>query len=129
MTSTDRDYQLPTLGRLAKRITATLLGSLHNRAELFTVACEEENKRLLKVLLLGVGALFLGEMAMLLLTSTIIFLMPERYRVYAAAGFTLLYLVGATGAVLAIKKLTKTSPFAESLKQLKKDSELLKALK
>ncbi len=129
MTSTDTEYQLPTLGRLAKRITATLLGALHNRAELFTVEFEEENNRLLKVLMLGVGALFLAEMAVLLLTGTIIFLMPEQYRVYAAAGFALLYLVGAAGTVLAIKKLTKTSPFAESLKQLKKDSELLKALK
>jgi len=129
MTSTDTEYQLPTLGRLAKRITATVLGALHNRAELFTVEFEEENNRLLKVLMLGVGALFLAEMAVLLLTGTIIFLMPEQYRVYAAAGFALLYLVGAAGTVLAIKKLTKTSPFAESLKQLKKDSELLKALK
>jgi hypothetical protein len=31
--------------------------------------------------------------------------------------------------VVAIKQLTKTPPFAESMKQLKKDAELLDALK
>jgi len=65
----------------------------------------------------------------LLLTGTIIFLVPEQYRVYAAAGFGVLYLIGAVTAVLSIKKLTKTPPFAESMKQLKKDAELLDALK
>jgi uncharacterized membrane protein YqjE len=129
MTPTESDYQLPTLGRLARRTIATVLGALHNRAELFTVEFEEENNRLLKVVVFGVGALFLLEMAVLLLTGTIIFLVPEQYRVYAAAGFGILYLVGAVAAVMTIKKLTKTPPFAESMKQLKKDAELLDALK
>jgi len=129
MTTSESDYQLPTLGRLARRTIATIVGALHNRAELFTVEFEEENNRLLKIVIFGVSALFLLEMAVLLLTGTIIFLVPEQYRVYAAAGFGVLYLIGAVTAVLSIKKLTKTPPFAESMKQLKKDAELLDALK
>jgi uncharacterized membrane protein YqjE len=129
MTSSETDFQLPTLGRLARRTAATVMGALHNRAELFTVEFEEENNRLVRVLMLGVGAVFLAGMAVVLLTGVIIFLVPEQYRVYATAGFALLYLLGAAGAVFTIKKLTKTSPFAESVKQLKKDAELLDALK
>jgi uncharacterized membrane protein YqjE len=102
---------------------------LENRAELFVVEFEEENDRLLKMVLCGVGALFLSMMTVLLLTGTIIFLVPEPYRVYAAGGFAALYLIGAVGAGLTIKKLIKKPPFAESLNQIKKDSELLDAFK
>jgi len=129
MTSTDTEYQLPTLGRLARRTAATIVGALQNRAELFAVEFEEENDRLLKMVILGVGALFFLGMAVLLLTGTIIFLVPEQYRAYAAGGFTLLYLLGGIGAALTVKKLVKKTPFTESLKQLKKDAEILDSFK
>jgi uncharacterized membrane protein YqjE len=129
MTTTDTDHQLPTLGRLARRTMATFVGALENRAELFTVEFEEENGRLLKMVIFGVGGLFLSMMAVLLVTGMVIFLVPEPYRVYAAAGFAALYIAGAVTAVLMIKKLIKTPPFAESLKQIKKDAELLDAFK
>lgn len=129
MTSTETDYQLPTLGRLARRTAATIMGALQNRAELFVCEFEEENDRLLKMLLFGVGALFFLGMGILLLTGTIIFLVPEQYRVYAAGGFTLLYLIGGAAAGLTVKKLVKKPPFAESMKQFKKDAELLDTFK
>jgi len=129
MTSTDTDYQLPTLGRLARRTASTIVGALQNRAELFAVEFEEENDRVLKMVLFGVGALFMLGMGILLLTGTIIFLVPEQYRVYAAGGFTLLYLGGGTAAALTVKGLVKKTPFTESLNQLKKDAEILDAFK
>jgi len=129
MTSTDTDYQLPTLGRLARRTAATIVGALQNRAELFVVEFEEENDRVLKMVLFGVGALFFLGMAILLLTGTIIFLVPEQYRVYAAGGFSALYLIGGVAAGLTVKSLVKKAPFAESLKQLKKDAEILDTFK
>lgn len=129
MTSTDSEYQLPTLGRLARRTASTIIGALQNRAELFVVEFEEENDRVLKMVLFGVGALFFLGMGVLLLTGTIIFLVPEQYRVYAAGGFTLLYFLGGGGAGLTVMKLVKKSPFTESLKQLKKDAEILDTFK
>jgi len=129
MTSTDTDYQLPTLGRLARRTAATVIGALQNRAELFVVEFEEENDRVLKMVLFGVGALFFLGMAVLLLTGTIIFLVPEQYRAYAAGGFSALYLIGGVAAGLTVKSLSKKAPFAESLKQLKKDAEILDTFK
>lgn len=129
MTSTDTDYQLPTLGRLARRTAATIVGALQNRAELFVVEFEEENDRVLKMVLFGVGALFFLGMAILLLTGTIIFLVPEQYRVYVAGGFSALYLIGGIAAVMTVKSLVKKTPFVESMKQFKKDAELLDTLK
>ena len=128
-TTTDTDYQLPTLGRLARRTVATVAGALQNRAELFTVEFEEENDRLLKMVIFAMSGIFLAMMGLLLVTGTIIFLVPEQYRVYVAGGFAVLYLGGAVASVLTIKSLVKKTPFAESLKQIKKDAELLDSFK
>jgi uncharacterized membrane protein YqjE len=129
MTNAETERQLPTLGRLARRTLATFVGAVENRAELFTVEFEEENDRLLKMVIIGMSAVFLGMMGLLLVTGTIIFLVPEPDRVYAAIGFSVLYLGGAVAAVLTVKSLVKKAPFTESLNQLKKDSELLDAFK
>src|SRR4051794_27782316 len=126
---TGTDYQLPTLGKLARRTAATVMGALENRAELFAVEFEEENDRLLKLVLFGVGGLFLGMMSALLLTGVVIFLVPQEMRVWAALGFAVLYVAGTIASVLMIKKLLKQAPFAESMNQIKKDAELLDAFK
>jgi uncharacterized membrane protein YqjE len=123
------EEQIPTLGRLARRTAATFLGALQNRAELLAVEFEEENDRMLKLVLFGVSALFLAMLTVVLLTATIIFLFPQDYRVYAALGFAVLYLLGTVGAIFALKSLLKRTPFGESLDQFKKDAELLEAFK
>jgi uncharacterized membrane protein YqjE len=121
--------QIPTLGRLARRTASTFLGALQNRTELLAVEFEEEHDRMLKLVLFGVSALFFAMLTVLLVTATIIFLVPEDYRVYAALGFAVLYLVGTVASVFALKGLLNKTPFAESLDQFKKDAELLDAFK
>jgi uncharacterized membrane protein YqjE len=121
--------EIPTLGRLARRTAATFLGALQNRAELLAVEFEEEHDRMLKLVLFGISALFFAMLSILLVTATIIFLVPEAYRVYAALGFAVLYLLAAVAAIFAVKGLLKKKPFAESLDQFKKDAELLDAFK
>lgn len=125
----DTDYQVPTFGKLARRTMATVVGALQNRAELFALEFEEENARLLKLVLFGVGGVFLAMMTILLVTGMVIFLVPEPQRVWAALGFAVFYLVGTIASVLTVKKLLKQAPFAESMNQIKKDSELLDAFK
>ena len=126
---TETDQQMPTLGRLARRTLGTFIGALENRAELFAVEFEEENDRLLRLVIFGVIALFLTMMTVLLVTGTVIFLVPEPYRLGTAAAFAAFYLTGAVAAGVMLKMLLKQAPFAESLKQIKKDSELLDAFK
>jgi len=121
--------EIPTLGRLTRRTAATFLGALQNRAELLAVEFEEEHDRMLKLVFFGVSALFLAMLTVVLVTATIIFSVPEQYRIYAALGFAVLYLLGTVAAVFVVKGLLKKTPFADSLDQFKKDAELLDALK
>lgn len=123
------EEQIPTIGRLARRTVATCLGALQNRAELLAVEFEEENQRLVKLVLFGVGAMFFAIMTIMLVTGLVIFLVPEAFRAWAALGFAVLYLICAVGSVFAIKSMVKQAPFAESLNQIKKDAELLDAFK
>jgi uncharacterized membrane protein YqjE len=113
------------LGTIAGRIGKTALGALTNRGELLAVEWQEEKSRLTQLMVFAIGLMFLCMMAALLLTATIIFLFPEEYRVYVAAAFTILYLGCAGFVFFRLMTLVKQEPFAESLKQLRKDRGLL----
>jgi len=121
----ENNHETTGLGTLASRLGRTAMGVLENRGELFAVELQEEKTRMMQTLILAMGLLFLGLLGMLLLSATIIFLFPSEYRVFAAAGFTVLYLAGAVFAFLNLKSLLKQEPFAESLKQIRKDKTLL----
>jgi uncharacterized membrane protein YqjE len=116
---------VPRLSLLARRIAAAGLGALQSRGELLLVEWQLEKARLTELLMLSFGLGFLGIMAMMLLTATIIFLFPDNARLYAAAGFALLYLAGAVWVVFGIRSLVKREPFEETVQQLKKDRECL----
>ena len=115
----------PGLSDLARRVTATGLDALQNRGELPLVEWQLEKTRLTELLMLSIGLGFLGVMAMMLLTATVIFLFPDHLRLYAAAGFAILYLAGAVWLVFGIRSLVKQEPFEETVEQLKKDRECL----
>lgn len=115
----------PGLGTLARRLGKTALGALENRGELFTVELQEERIRLTEIVTFTIGLLFLGVLAILLLTATIIFLFPENLRLYAAAGFTIFYFAGAIAVFFCLKTRLKKEPFAETLRQFRKDVALL----
>jgi uncharacterized membrane protein YqjE len=114
--------QLRKLGR-------TAIGALHNRGELLAVEWQEENSRLTEILVWTLGLAFLAMAGLLLLTVTLILLFPPELRIYAVAGFAVLYLIGALVAWLNIRALLKHEPFAESLSQVRKDSVWLESLK
>src|SRR5260221_14640940 len=121
----ENDHRAPSLAGLTRKTLTTGLGALENRAELFVVEVEEEEVRQFKLILMGVGALFLAMMTMVLLTGTILFLVPEEPRLWAALGFMVAYLGGTIAAIFNLKSLLKQAPFAETLRQVRKDRELL----
>ena len=122
-------HQPPNLGTLATRMARTGMGLLRNRAELFALEWEEERVRILELVVWGIGLVVSALMAMILVTATIIFLVPEDYRVYVAAGFAVLYLAGAVVAFVTLKSLLKAEAFSESLRQVKMDHQWLDSLK
>ena len=121
----DNNHRGTGLGALASRLGRTVFGALENRGELLSVEWQQEKARLLQLMFMAMGLMFLAVMGVLLFTATIIFLFPEEFRLYVAAVFTLLYLGGAVAAFIRLKALLKMEPFSESLRQLKKDRELL----
>jgi len=117
--------QTTGLGTLGRRIGKTALGALENRGELLAVEWQQEKARLTQLLFLCVGLIFLAILGVLLLTATIIFLFPQEFWKYAAAGFAVLYLGGAGVLLYNVLALIKKEPFSESLRQLRKDRDLL----
>ncbi len=119
----------PGLTTLTGRFLRTGLGALRNRGELLAIEWQEEKARMTELLVWTVGLVFLGVMTVGLLTLTIILLFPAQLRIYAAAGFTLLYLGAAVAVWFNVKSLLKREPFADSLEQARKDAEWLESLK
>src|SRR5689334_20428601 len=118
------DNHSPGFKTLGRRLGKTALGALENRGELLAVEWQQEKERLTELLFLSMGVVFLGMMGVLLLAATIIFLFPEDLRLYVAAAFTVLFLGGCVAAFFGLKALLKREPFAESLRQIKKDRAL-----
>lgn len=119
----------PHFGTLLRKTLNTGMGAVENRVELAMLELQQEKSRLTSLLIFGLGALSLAVLFLALLTATIIFLFPAELRIYAAAGFSVLYLGGTVWAALSLKGLLKKEPFAETLRQFKKDQELLEAFK
>jgi uncharacterized membrane protein YqjE len=115
------NHSSPGLPTLLGRLTRTGLGALRNRFELLTVEWQQERIRLRQMLVWAVGLLFLGMMGIFLLTATIIFLFPEEQRLYAAAGFAVLYLIGAAVAWFGLRSVLKREPFEATIDQARKD--------
>jgi uncharacterized membrane protein YqjE len=121
----------PGLFSLFRRMGITAVSALQNRAELLAVELREENLRLVELFIWGLTACFLGLMFLIVVTFTVIYLFSPNYRVFAALGFCVLYLAGAVFALLNLKALAKSAstPFADSIGEIKKDAEWLESLK
>jgi uncharacterized membrane protein YqjE len=111
----------PSFLSLGRRIARTGLGLLQNRAELLFLELQEEKGRAILLIVGAVGLLFASMMTLLLITGTVIFLVPEGARAYTAGGFALLYFLGALFAFFAIKHQLKRAPFIQTLAELRKD--------
>jgi len=115
----------PGLPALLGRLARTGVGALVNRGELLAVEWQEERQRLVELMAWTVGWVFFAVMGAVMLTATIILLVPADKRVYVTAGFTLLYVAAAVWVWSALKKLVQHEAFTGSLTQLRKDAECL----
>jgi uncharacterized membrane protein YqjE len=114
---------------MLRQVAATGLGALHNRGELLAVEWQEEWDRRKDFLFAAFGCVFLGGLALVILTGIVIFLFPVEWRLYVAGAFVLLYAIGALWCAFRLKSLLEHVPFSESLNQLKKDREWLESLR
>jgi uncharacterized membrane protein YqjE len=121
----------PGIFSLLRKVGLSGLAALENRSELFLVELQEEKNRTIELLIWAAAVCFLGIMFVVVLTGTIIFLFPAEWRIYAAGGFCLLYLVGTILTLLNLKALVKSAavPFENTIDEAKKDRQWLESLK
>jgi uncharacterized membrane protein YqjE len=122
------NHEPPGLGRLARTLGRTALGAVRNRAELLSVEWQEERAHLIELQIWTVIMLFFALMTMVLVTATIIFLVPTSARLYVVAGLALLYLAGGVVAWLRLRQCLQHKSFPESLGQLRKDTAWVESL-
>jgi uncharacterized membrane protein YqjE len=115
----------PGLFKSLRKLAITLAATFQNRVELFAVELQEERHRLVEVLVLAGGALVLGTLAVVAFSTVLIFLFAQPYRIYAALGIGVLYLVSAAALVVRLKRRLRSEAFEETLNQIKKDCECL----
>ena len=115
----------PGLPALLGRIARTGVGALFNRGELLAVEWQEERQRLVEMMAWTMGWVFFAVMGAVMLTATVVLLVPENTRVYVTGGFTLLYIGAAVWVWFVLKKLVQQEAFTESLSQMRKDAECL----
>ena len=123
------NHNSPSLGASVGRIARIALGGIQTRAELLAVELQEERLRLADLLMGVMALMLLSTLGILLLTATIIFLVPVEARIYVTGGFAILYLLGAVAVWLTLRASLSREPFAESVDQVKKDRLWLESLK
>ena len=108
-----------------RNLFALCMGCLRNRVELFAVELHEEKYKLAEAFLLAGSALFFGLLSLILLTGVVLFLFPAPYRIYVAAVFGVVYLGLALHFSFRAKQRLRSPPLAETIEQIRKDSECL----
>jgi uncharacterized membrane protein YqjE len=112
-----------------RRLLETSLAIAQSRFDLFVVELKEERCRVIEILILVCATIFLASMAVTMVTFTIVFLFWDSARNFVLVGFSVLYIGAAGFGYWLLRKRLKEGelPFADSLRELKKDGEWLKS--
>ena len=116
---------------LMRKFAVTAMSALQNRGELFLVELQEEKIRLFEFSIWAAMTGVLAMMFLLVTTVTVILLFPPDWRLAAALGFCLLYLVGTILTLLNLRSMWKNSPpaFRDTIAEARKDLEWLDSSK
>lgn len=118
---------ISTVGTL-RRLGETLLSTLHNRLELLALELKEEKHWLVATLMFGAFAIVMGILSIVAILVTVAFLTPENIRPWVLLGICVACIGGLAFTVMGLlKKLKRPAPLADTLNEIKKDIECLKA--
>jgi len=125
----EREPASPGLLDSLRHLGSDLLGTAHDRIELFTIELHEEKYRLVQ-LLIWIGAIgFAAVMAMTFITMTVVYLFWESARLAVLGGFALFYAAALTGLALAFRRYLarQPRPFDATLQELREDRECMRS--
>ena len=114
---------LESLRRLAARGVALL----QNRVELFSVEIQEQKARLIRTLTLLAVTVFLGCMALAMVTTAVVVLVGDKARGPVLIVLSVLYTAAEVVSFFVLRKELRsgTAPLKETLSELKKDRDWL----
>jgi uncharacterized membrane protein YqjE len=118
------DTEQPASTRFSfQRLGDTLLNTVRNRVELLGVELEEEKQWFLSTLCWTAISLFCGFTALLVMTFTVVALVPEGARPYVLIAFCVIYLAATFVALARLRRNLKQrpAPFRDTVEELRKD--------
>lgn len=110
-----------------RRLSASVLGLLHDHLELFGIELQEQKTRSLRLLLFaGLGLLF-ALLLLLALSGLLLILVWDTYRLTGIIGLCIFYALATLFCGLRVKAAVfdESSPFHATLEELAKDRERL----
>lgn len=110
------------VGAVARRLAQGVLAIAHTRLELLVVEAQEERERMLRAILLALGAAAFGLLAGITLTLLLVVLLWERSPAITLAALTVAYSLAGTFLYLRLARLQREwRMFSSTLEQLQKD--------
>ena len=101
----------------------SVLASVQDRFELFTVELQEEKFRLIKTFIWISAAVFSGMMAVMFASLTVVYLFWETARLAVLVSLTAVYTLGLVGIIMALRAYLarQPKPFAATLHEIGED--------
>jgi uncharacterized membrane protein YqjE len=102
---------------------ASLLGSLEDRLELFSVELQEEKFRLIQLFVWISAAIFTGIMAIAFASLTLVYLFWESARLAVLGGITVAYTAAFVAMIVACRRFIarQPKPFAATRQEIGED--------
>ncbi len=112
----------------AKQLGENLIGSVHDRLELFSLELQEEKFRIIRVLILAISAIFSAFLALIFLSLTIVYLFWDEARLAVLIGFTIFYSAAFVGVLLSLRRFAAklAAPFESTRRELAADRAVLR---
>ncbi len=113
-----------------RQVLSSVLTNVKNRVELMSAEFQQEKGRLIQLIILAVFAGVLLVLALIGITASIIFTLPEDGRVSALKWFTGGYFVLAILLFVTIRnRIANQKPFARTIEEFEKDRNKLGVFK
>ncbi len=112
----------------ARRTLEVILRTLQNRAELFGLELEEEGHWVVAALIWAAAAVFFTVLAIVMITITVVLVVPSEARPWVLLAFSLVYLLLGTIAIFGLRKhvSTRRPPLVDTINELKKDLDCIR---
>ncbi len=111
-----------------RRLGSTLFATLHTRVELLALEYQRERMGIMRLMVLGLAALFFLALGAITATIFVIVLFWDSQRLVVIGFLTLLYFAIGAGIVAFTKREAErlNRPFSASLEELRRDGERFK---